>query len=100
MSEEQMKYYPTFHSTSNAIIKSYILYFSRCCYANCDGMLFFSLWCSERRRKRSQHVTTKVMYIYVNITTDLGKPINVRIFLYVISYKCFYLRNAVFCFIP
>ena len=36
---------------------------SRCGNANCDGMLFSRFWCSKGRRKRSQHVTTKVMYI-------------------------------------
>ena len=67
----------------------------RCCHVNCDGMLFFSVWCSERRRKRSQHVTSKVMYIYVNIS-DLDEKINVRIILCVINYLYPYLRNASF----
>ena len=77
--------------------------FSRCCYVNCDGMLFFSLWCSERRRKRSQYVTSKVMYIYINIT-DLDKKECMQyslcnklcIFLSKECYLWFYPRKTIF----
>ena len=94
-----------YNSQQNPPVLIVYFCFSRCCYVNCDGMLFFSLWCSERGRKRSQYVTSKVMYIYINIT-DLDRKECMQyslcnklcIFLSKECYLWFYPRKTIFSY--